>query len=130
MSKSIPTSRPEYQIPIIEETARIDKRTEVTGRVRIEKTVETLPFREEVDLTHEAVTVERIPVNREVSAAPGVRQEGDVTIVSVVREVPVVVKKLMVVEELHIRRKTVTETESVVGSVRVEEVSVERTPPK
>jgi hypothetical protein len=52
----------------------------------------------------EEAGVERIPVNRLVDTAPETRTEGDVTIIPIVEEVMVVEKRLLLKEEIHIRR--------------------------
>lgn len=52
----------------------------------------------------EQAGVERVPVNRLVDNEPQTRQEGDVTIIPVVEEVLVVEKRLLLKEEIHIRR--------------------------
>ena len=80
------------------------------------------------DLTHEQVVVERIPIGRIVDAVPPVRQEGDVTIMPVVEEELVVVRRLVLKEEVRLRRvrTTVPHTENV--TLRRQTVSVTRTP--
>jgi hypothetical protein len=50
------------------------------------------------------VSVERVPVNRIVDAVPETRQEGDVTIIPVIEEVITVEKRLLLREEVRIRR--------------------------
>lgn len=127
---NIPASISERTIPIIEEQVQITKVKETQGTVRVQKSVEQLPFQEIVELNREEITVERIPVNREISSIPEIQYDDDVTIIPVVREVPVVVKKLMLVEEVHIRKITTTETTPTVGSVRAERISIERIPTK
>ena len=114
-------------IPIIEERVKIEKQVIETGRVVIEKRVtehqETIP----VVLSQEEVTVNRVPVNRYVDVPPeAVRYEGDVLIISVLEEVAVVEKRLMLVEELHITRRQVqTQTDQSV-TLRREEATVSR----
>ena len=49
--------------------------------------------------------VERVPVDQFVDEAPQVRTEGDVTIIPVLEERYVLEKRLVLVEELHIRRE-------------------------
>ena len=80
------------------------------------------------DLKHEHVVVERVTVGRVVDAVPPVRQEGDVTIISVVEEEVVITRRLILKEEVHLRRvsKTILHAEDV--SLRQQVVSVSRTP--
>jgi len=49
----------------------------------------------EEDLAHERVEVERIPIGRVVDAMPPVREQGNTTILSVVEEVVVVERRLV-----------------------------------
>jgi len=50
------------------------------------------------------VSVERVPVNRIVEVLPETRQEGDITIIPVVEEVITIEKRLLLREEVRIRR--------------------------
>lgn len=80
------------------------------------------------DLKHEHVVVERIAVGRVVDAVPPVRQEGDVTIISVVEEEVVVTRRLILKEEVHLRRVYTTTPHAEIVSLRQQVVSVSRTP--
>ena len=55
------------------------------------------------------VEIERVQIDREVSSAPDIRTEGDLTIVPVLEEILVVEKRLVLREEIRIRRITRTE---------------------
>jgi uncharacterized protein (TIGR02271 family) len=113
-------------VPVVEETLDVDRRQVTTGRVRISKHV----TREEVvvdePVLRDRVDVERRAVNRIVAQAPGVRQDGDVTIVPILEEVLVIEKRLMLREELHIRRTHTTAHEPQRHSLRREHARVER----
>jgi hypothetical protein len=52
----------------------------------------------------EEAGVERVPVNRLIDTEPQTRQEGDVTVIPIVEEVLVVEKRLLLKEEIRIRR--------------------------
>jgi uncharacterized protein (TIGR02271 family) len=71
------------------------------------------------------VEVERVPVNKAVSQLPSVRLEGSTTIIPVVEEVVVVEKRLILVEEIHVRRKSVAETRQIPVVLRSEQVRIE-----
>lgn len=73
--------------------------------------------------------VTRVPVDRIVEIAPEIRTEGDLTIVSVLEEVLVVEKRLVLKEELHIRRRAATETAEVPVTLRKQRAVVERIDP-
>jgi hypothetical protein len=55
-------------------------------------------------LFSEDVSVERVPVNRIVDALPETRQEGEITVIPVIEEVITVEKRLLLREEVRIRR--------------------------
>jgi uncharacterized protein (TIGR02271 family) len=92
-------------IPLVEEQLAVGKRRVETGRVRIRTVVDERLERVVQDLEHEDVTIERVPINREVKSAPEIRQEGDVLIIPLMAEVVVVEKRLVVKEELRVRKK-------------------------
>jgi len=120
--------RTEERIPLIEEEARIDKRSVETGRVRVRTEVDEVEEMLRATLDGEEVEVSRVPVDRPVDAAPAIRTEGDVTIVPVLEEVLVVEKRLVLKEELHIRRRRTQETVEVPVTVRKQRAVVERLP--
>jgi uncharacterized protein (TIGR02271 family) len=94
----------EKTIPLVEERAIVSKRVVPKGRVQVSARVEQREEIVEADLMHEEVEIDRVPVGIEVDSVPPVRQEGDITIVPVVEEVLVVEKRLVVVEEIRLRR--------------------------
>lgn len=110
----------------VEETVRIDKQTAVTGRVRVETSSELVEELAHASLAGEKVEVTREAIGREVSAAPEVRVEGDVTIVPVLEEIVVVEKRLVLVEEIRIRRITTTEEVAIPVTLRKQHATVER----
>src|SRR6185295_10486541 len=81
---------------------------EGTGRVRIRKEVEDLPRRLEVDAYVEEVTVEHVPVGRVVKEQEPAREEHGVYIVPIYEEQLVVVKRLVLKEEIRIHRQSTT----------------------
>lgn len=124
----IPSTGPEQvTIPVVEEYLRIGREVVETGRVRITKSVTQAPEAAVVPLVHEEVSVERVACNQYVDTAPAVRQEGDVTIIPVVREV--LVKRLLVVEELHVTKRRIETLETQQLVLRKEEIHVERLNP-
>ena len=104
-----PRAADEETIPLVEEKLSVAKRVVPTARVRISTVVDERQEWVREDLRREEATVERVPVGREVTEVPEVRQEGDVLIVPVVEEVLVVEKRLVLKEELHIRKTHSTE---------------------
>lgn len=118
-------------IPVIEETARIEKQVVETGRVVIRKTVHHETQTVDVPTQEEQVQVERVPLNQVVETPPEVRHEGEVMIIPVLREEVVVTTRLVLVEELHVRKRTLTLNHPQEMTLRREQISYERieTPP-
>jgi len=108
------------------EAAVVSKRVRRT-LVRASRTTSSRSEAVEVDLKHEQVVVERMAVGRIVDAVPPVRQEGDVTILPVVEEELVVVRRLVLKEEVHIRRVQTTVSHLETVTLREQHVSVTRT---
>lgn len=75
----------------------------------VEQTIVEEPIAIPVQLKKHAIDVRHVPINEIVECMPTTREVGDVTIIPVVREVPVVFKKLMLVEEIHITKSSNTE---------------------
>ncbi len=135
-SSSIPGDTVAAITPKADETAIMSLAAEevvVSKRVRrtLVRASRTTSFRDqavEADLNHEQVVIERVAIGRIVDAVPPVRQEGAITIIPVVEEEVVVVRRLVLKEEVHLRRvrTTVPFTETV--SLRRQTVSVTRTP--
>jgi uncharacterized protein (TIGR02271 family) len=113
-------------VPVVAEQLEVQKRKVEGGGVRIRKTVHE---REEVvdePLMREEVQVRRVPVNKVVDGPVPVRHVGDTMVVSLLEEVLVVEKKLMVKEELHITKEQVESYRPQRVTLRTEEAVVER----
>ena len=112
-------------IPIVAEEARVFRQAQ-TERV----SVRTIPEEHEVVLRdmvqRENIEITRVPVDRQVADAPPVRVEGDVTIVSVIEERLVAEKRLFVVEEVHLRRRSSVEQVELPATLRRTRVEIER----
>lgn len=113
-------------IPLVEERVQVTKREVETGRLRVRVSVDAREEQVPVELAHDEVEVRRVPRNQPLASLPSVRIEGNVTVIPVVEEVVVVEKRLMLVEEIHVRRKSVTSTEHVPVQLRSERAEVDR----
>jgi uncharacterized protein (TIGR02271 family) len=113
-------------VPVIEEELHVQKRQVETGRTRITKTVHE---REEVvdePLLREVVAIERVPIQRLVEGPPpSVRYEGDTLVIPLLEEVMVVEKRVMLKEELHVRRQQTSVRDPQRVTLRSEEVTIE-----
>ena len=116
-------------LTIAQEQAHVSVERRETGGVRVRVVTDEGPVLYPVALEAETVEVTRHPVEREVEAVPGPREEGDVTIIPVVEERAVLVTRLFVVEEIHIRRTRSTETVEVPVTLRRQRAVVEQLEP-
>jgi uncharacterized protein (TIGR02271 family) len=115
-------------IPLAEEELRLDKRMVTTGKVRIRTVVDVEEEMAQASLEGETVEVTRVPVDRIVDQPPAIRTENDVTIIPILEEVLVVEKRLVLKEELHVRRRATTENVEVPVQLRKQRAVVERIP--
>ncbi len=121
--KGLPDDR---VLPLVEETLRVDVHERVSGHVRVRTATDVVEELARADLRHEAVDITRVPVDRPVDVPPEIRTEGDVVIVPVVEEILVVEKRLVLREELHIRRTVTAEHVEVPVKLRRQQAVVER----
>jgi uncharacterized protein (TIGR02271 family) len=114
-------------IPLHEEVPTVAKRT-VERRTRIDKKIRTRTETVETVLRRDRTAIERIPINREVSEVPAVRQEGDTLVIPVLEEIAVVERRLMLREEIRIHRCEIVEPFRQDVTLREEEVVVDSSP--
>jgi uncharacterized protein (TIGR02271 family) len=114
------------RLPVVEETLSIEKRQVIDVSVEVRTHTDNFEEHQETILSRERVDVRRVPFDLVVDVAPEVRVEGDLTIVPVLEERLVVAKRLVLVEEIHIRKTTSSETERVDAVLRKQRVTVER----
>jgi stress response protein YsnF len=114
------------RIPVVEETAVVDKLQKVTGivRARVETHEETVTVDE--PLLTEQVSIERVRMDRWIDHPVPVRQEGDTTIIPVVEEV--LEKRLKLVEEVRVTKQQITRHEPQAITLRQQNVAIERLP--
>jgi len=110
---------------LAEEHAQIDKRRVVTGKVRVHTVVDVTDETVTDELAADHVQVSRVPINRYVETAPGIRTEGVLTVIPVLEEVLVVQTKLLLKEEIHIERTVSTETVTQTVPVRKQRAVIE-----
>ena len=111
---------------LLAEEVRVAKETRETGRVRVSTRTREREALIDEDLACERVEIETIPVGRRIDAVPGVRQEGDTTIVPVVEEVLVVERRLMLREEIRIKRVRTTDRHQETVMLRHQEAVITR----
>ena len=116
----------EHRIPVIEERARVDKEVVERGVVRISTSSRDREQVLEEVLRHEEVDIRRVTLVEAVEGMPKIRQEGDVTVIPIVEERAVIVKKLVLVEELYVRRRKIEEVVRIPVTLHSTEVLIER----
>jgi uncharacterized protein (TIGR02271 family) len=113
-------------IPLVEERLAVSRQEVETGRLRVRITVDEHEEKVGAELRHDEVEIRRVPKNEALTELPGVRTDGDVTIIPVVEEQLVVEKRLVLVEEIHVVRRTETERREVPVTLRTEQADIER----
>ena len=115
-------------IPVIHEEVKIEKKVVETARVQIAKVVHENVEQFTIPTIEEKILVERIPKNELVDVLPpAIRYEGEVMIIPVLKEVAVVEKRIMLVEELRVTKHKIEKSETHEVTLRKEQVEVNRT---
>jgi stress response protein YsnF len=118
---------PNQTVPVHAEEISVSRRQVAGDRVRVSTITREEERLVDEQLTHERIEVERVPIGRPVDAVPPVREEGDTTIMSVVEEIVVVERRLILKEEVRIRRVRMTEHHRETMLVRKQDAVITRT---
>lgn len=122
------TASPEARLVRAEERAALDVVRRDTGGLRVAVRPETVTETLAATTVATEVEVTRVPADRIVEAPEGPRtirdDEGELTILPVYEERPVVTMRLHLVEEVHIRRRPATRELSLPVELRRETVEV------
>jgi uncharacterized protein (TIGR02271 family) len=121
-------SAEEATLRLAAEEVTVTKEVRETGRVRVGTVTRERQVYVDENLMRERVEIETIPVGRQIEGMPEVRQEGDRTIVPVVEEVLVIERRLVLKEEIHIRRVRAVERHQEQVTVRRQEAVITREP--
>jgi uncharacterized protein (TIGR02271 family) len=113
-------------IPLVEERLEVGKRQVQSGRVKVRVAVDTREETVPAELRHDQVEIRRVPRNVSATELPAVRLEGETTIIPVVEEQLVVEKRLVLVEEIHVARRSETKVEEIPVVLRSERAEIER----
>ena len=114
-------------IPVLAEQAQVHLQREHTGTVRVRKVVHQVTEPVAAQGYREVVETTRVPVNQVVEATEAPRTLGDLLVIPVYEER--LVRQLVLVEEIHVRRRRESFEHTVATSLRREEVVVERLDP-
>ena len=115
-------------VPLHAEQVSIGKRQVVTGRVKVSTVTHSREELVEQLLRKESVEIERVPVGQVVHEVPQVRQEGDVTIIPIVEETVFVERRLVLKEEVRVRRILETQNYQECVVLRRQEAIITRVP--
>jgi len=113
---------------LLAEDATVSRRVIETGRVRVAKVTRTRDHIIDESLASTRFEISRIPVGRLIDAMPPIKEDGDLTIVPIVEETFVVERRLMLKEELHIRRVQTSERYQQTVKLRYQTAEVTRIP--
>ena len=130
MAEEIPPG--ETVIPLAEETIAISKRQVELGQVRVSLTTDVEQMVAREMLRGGRVEVERVALGRtlaEGETPPQTREDGDTLIIPVVEEVAVVVKRLVLREEVRLRFVQTEVSFEQEVDVRRQRATVERVVP-
>jgi len=114
-------------IPVLAEQAQVHLLREHTGTVRVRKVVHQASEPVAARGYREVVETTRVPVNQVVEAIEPPRTLDELLVIPVYEER--LVRQLVLVEEIHVRRRRESFEHTAATSLRREEVIVERLDP-
>jgi uncharacterized protein (TIGR02271 family) len=120
----------EAVIRLAAETLSVGKRVVETGRVRVRRTTTERTQKINIPLTSENFEIRRVPIGKEIKKAPRVRETADEIIIPVVEEVVVFERRLVLREELHVRKVRSVDKHVEEVTLRVQEATVDRVAPQ
>ena len=115
-------------IKLVEEQAVVSKLAVPGDTIRVRTEIDTEDETVSLDVRRENYVVDRVPHNTVVTSIPEIRREDGLTIIPVLEERAVVVKQLVLVEEIHIREDHRVETVEETVTLRKQRAVVEREP--
>ena len=121
----MPKKEEEVVIPVIRETARVVKRAVDRGTVRVSKVVREHEEVVDTSTIEDEIEIEHVARDTWLKKPAKTRREGDTLIIPVMEEVTVVEKRILLREEIYIRRRKVTKPSTKKVRLRREEVRVD-----
>jgi uncharacterized protein (TIGR02271 family) len=113
-------------IPLAVEELAISKRVVETGRVRIARVTHEREQQINELLSSESIDISRRPIGQHIDAMPAVREEGDTIVIPIVEEVLVLERRLILKEEVRVRRVRTTKSHQESVVLRHQEAVVTR----
>lgn len=117
----------ERVLPLYSEEITVSRRKIEKAIVRVATVTHTREAVVDEQLTHQRVEVEHVAIGRAIKTIPPVREEGDVTIIPVVEEIVVVERRLILKEEVRLRKVRVTEQHLETVVLREQDALITRT---
>jgi len=116
-------------IALAREELRVVRRVVDRGGVRVRVAVEERDEAVDMLLREQSIEVERVPIGRMVEQAPETRREGDTLVIPIVEEVLVVERRLILREEVRLRRTERHRPARETARLRSEVAEIEALPP-
>jgi uncharacterized protein (TIGR02271 family) len=113
-------------LPVVQEELEVQKRVVESGRIRVNKKVETTESIVDEPLLRQGFDIQKIPVNRIIDEVPTPRYDGATLVLPILEEVLVVEKRLVLREEVRITPQREEVRDPQTHSLRREHVEVER----
>jgi uncharacterized protein (TIGR02271 family) len=115
---------------LLVEELSVDKHRVETGRLRVRRVTQERTQNVDIDIEHVEAEFDRVPVGRFVDERPLMRETEDTIVIPVVEEVVVVERRLLLKEEIHVRKTRRVERRSEQVTLRSQDAEVLRLPPK
>jgi len=126
--ESVPLNEGTKTIPVVEENMYVGKENVAGSTIRVKSRIFDKPVEENLRLREEKVSVERKPVDRPATPEDLKNfKEGSIEATER-EEIPIVGKEAKVVEEVTIKKDISEKVETVRGSVKRQNVEVEKKP--
>ena len=127
MSEAVKFS--ELKMLLQAETLDVSRQINIGDKIKVETVTREHQHVVDEALQQETVEVTRVAIGREVATAPDIVQDGDLTIIPVVEEVVVVTRKLILKEEIHLKRVRTSTRHQENVMLRAQEAIVTREAP-
>jgi stress response protein YsnF len=119
----------DLHVPLHEEEISVSRREIKKANVQVALVTGTREQLIDEELTQVRVEIERAPIDRVVDVVPPIRQAGDITIIPVVEEIVVVERRLVLKEEVRVRRVSTKEQHRETVVLRQQDAVVTREEP-
>jgi len=123
-----PDETGETVLPLLAEEVSVSKQVVETGRVQVARVTHEREQLIDELLAHETVEIDRIPIGQQVATMPAIKEEGDTIVIPIVEEVLVIERRLLLKEEVRVRRVRSTERHQESVTLRHHEAVVTRLP--